>query len=192
MPTIEQRHGLGTIGEVLQEGEHRVVGPVQILEHEHGRVARSAMCSRNRRHAVNSSSRSAVEVASIPSSGEQPLAEPRALLTVGKHRVELGDVATSGASDSKMPAWALQDLAERPERDAFAVGQAPTLTPGDQVGLVVDVGTELGHDPALAEPGLADHGDELGGDRGERLVEDALQDRQVDLSTDERGCRGCG
>ena len=50
----------------------------------------SAMCSRNRRHAVNSSSRSAVEVASIPSSGSRRLAEPGALFAFGEDRVELG------------------------------------------------------------------------------------------------------
>ena len=34
----EQRHTFGSVDEVLQEGEHRVVGPVKVLEHEYGRV----------------------------------------------------------------------------------------------------------------------------------------------------------
>ena len=41
----EQRDRLGPVGEVLQEREHRVVGPVQVLEHEHGGVA-ARRCAR--------------------------------------------------------------------------------------------------------------------------------------------------
>ena len=33
----EQRHALRPVGQMLEEGEQRVVGPVQILEHEHRR-----------------------------------------------------------------------------------------------------------------------------------------------------------
>ena len=91
------------------------------------------MCSRNRRHAVKSSSRSAVERRLDPEQREQPLAEPRALVAFGKHRVELRrrDVGRVGLEDAGV---GLHDLAERPERDALAVREAPALSPGDQVG----------------------------------------------------------
>ena len=79
----------------------------------------------------------------------------------------------------------LQDLPERPERDPLPVGQAAALPPGDELGPRVDVGEELGHDPALAEPRLADDRDELHRARGDRLVEDPLQEREVDLPADE-------
>ena len=36
----EERHAFGPVGEVLEEGEHRVVGPVEVLEHEDGRTVR--------------------------------------------------------------------------------------------------------------------------------------------------------
>ena len=35
----QQGDAFGEVGQVLEEGEHRLVGPVQVLEHEHGRVA---------------------------------------------------------------------------------------------------------------------------------------------------------
>ena len=89
-----------------------------------------------------------------PEQREQPLAEPGAFLALGKDRVELGGghVGCVGLQD---PGVGLHDLPERPERDALAVGQAPTLAPGDELGFGVDVGAELGDDPALAETGLA-------------------------------------
>ena len=40
----------------------------------------------------------------------------------------------------------LDDLAERPERHALAVGQAPPLSPRDQPGLVVHEPEELEHE----------------------------------------------
>ena len=35
-PDDHERHGLCPVGEVLEEGEHRLVGPMKVLEHEHG------------------------------------------------------------------------------------------------------------------------------------------------------------
>jgi hypothetical protein len=56
----------------------------------------------------------------------------------------------------------LDDLAERPERDAVSVGQAPSLAPRDELlPLVVDVGEELGDHAALADPRLAHDRHEL-------------------------------
>ena len=123
-----------------------------------------------------------------PEQRQQPLAEPRALGALGKHRVELRrrDLGRVGLQD---PGVGLDDLAERPEGDPLAVRQAPALPPGDELGPGVDVGAELGDDPALAEPGLADDRDELDRVGGDGLVEDALQERQVDLPADERACR---
>ena len=102
----QQRHALGAIGEVLQECEHRVVRPVQVLEHQHRRVAASAMCSRNRRQAVNSSSRSAEEDASIPSSGRSRWRNQARSSPSGSTASSFA-VAVAGSSDSRMPAWAL-------------------------------------------------------------------------------------
>ena len=186
----EEGHGLGTVGEVLEEREHRVVGPVQVLEHEHGRVPLGDV--------LEEPSPRGEQLLAFggggrldPEQRQQPLAEPGALVPLGEHRLELAlrDVGRVGLQD---PGVGLHDLPERPERDALPVREASTLAPGDELGLGVDVGAELGDDPALAEPRFAHHRDELGRVRGHRLVEDALQQREVDLAPDERACRGCG
>ena len=49
---------------------------------------------------------------------------------------------------------ALHDLAERPERDPVAVGQAAALEPAHIRGLHLDASPELGDDPALADTRL--------------------------------------
>src|SRR5205085_9083168 len=74
----------------------------------------------------------------------------------------------------------LDDLAERPERDALAVGQTAALTPRDQLRLVVDQLEELVDEPGLADPGNTDDRDEL----GRALIADAPEDRaqQLDLA----------
>ena len=96
----------------------------------------------------------------MPEQRQEALAEPRALVTFGQDRVELGRgrIGRVGLEDAGV---GLQDLAQRPEGDALPVRKASALAPGDELGLGVDVGAELGDDPALAEPGLADHRDEL-------------------------------
>ena len=129
----QERHGLGTVGEVLEEREHRVVRPMQVLEHEHGRVLLGDVLEEptprgEQLLALGGGGRL------DPEQREQALAEPGALLAFGEHRLELGggDVGRVGLQD---PGVGLEDLPERPERDALAVGEAPTLAPGDQVGL---------------------------------------------------------
>ena len=63
---------------------------------------------------------------------------------------------------------ALHHLAERPERDSLAVGQAAALSPErEHVRIVVEGSLELPQQPRLADPGLAGHCDELEG----RLVD---------------------
>ena len=80
----------------------------------------------------------------------------------------------------------LHDLAQRPERDPLAVGQAATLPPGRELGSRVDVGEQLSDDPALPDPRLADNRHQLNRPRRDGLVEEAFQERQVDLPAHER------
>ena len=120
----------------------------------------SAMCSRNRRHAVNNSSRSAVDVASIPSSGSSRCRNQGRSAPLRQHGVELGggDVGRVGLQD---PGVGFDDLTQRPECDAFAIRQTATLPPGHQLRPSVDVVEQLGDDPGLAQPRLPDHGHQL-------------------------------
>ena len=55
----------------------------------------------------------------------------------------------------------LDDLGERPERDAVSVGEAAALAPGDELRVGVDDARELVHEPALAHPRDGDERDEL-------------------------------
>ena len=69
--------------------------------------------------------------------------------------------ASRGSSDSRIARLGLHDLAERPERDALAVGQAAPVSPGDEIGPLVECRAELRDEAALPDPRLADDRDEL-------------------------------
>src|SRR5207237_6430676 len=71
------------------------------------------------------------------------------------------------------PRLRLDDLAERPERHALAVGEAAALAPGDQLRFVIHEPEELADDARLPDARDTDDRDEL---RGE-LVADAAEDR---------------
>ena len=151
----------------------------------------SAMCSRNRRHAVNSSSRSAVGGRLDPEQWEQALAEPGALGALGKHALELGgrDVGCVGLQD---PGVGLEDLAERPERDALPVRQASALAPGDERRAGVDVGPSSATIRLLPSPGSPTTVTSWGEVAATVLSKMPLSDREVDLPADERRVVGAG
>ncbi len=123
----EQGHGRAPVEQVLEELEQAIVGPVQVLDHEDAR-ARAASASRNRRQAVNASSRPTSRRL-VPRADERRQPGPihaRSASSVGESRdgrVELrrGLGGIVGLEDARL---GLHDLAERPERDALAVGQA--------------------------------------------------------------------
>jgi hypothetical protein len=75
------------------------------------------------------------------------------------------------------------DLAERPERDAVAVRQT---VPAQDGRLAVSAGNERLDEPGLAQAGLAEHGDDLAGVRGDGVVERGIDDRELDLASDHR------
>src|SRR5439155_9000579 len=76
---------------------------------------------------------------------------------------------------------------ERPERDSFAVGEAPALAPVDEIRLLVQPLPQLSEEPRLADSRLADEGHEV-----HRLVAaDAgvclLEQRELRIAPHERG-----
>ena len=70
------------------------------------------------------------------------------------------------------PGVGLHDLAQGPERDPFAIGQAPALTPEHDLRTIIDEGMELPNQPALAHARLAGDRDQLDA----RLLEGPLED----------------
>ena len=104
-PDHEQRHRLGAVGQVLEEREHRVVGPVQVLEDEHGRALLGDVLEEPppRGEQLVALGR---DVASIPSSGSSRCRNHARSAPSGRTASSFA-VATSGGSDSRIPAWAL-------------------------------------------------------------------------------------
>ena len=182
-PDKEQGDALCDVGQVLEEGEERLVGPVQVLEDEHGRALLG--------DSLQEPAPGGEELLALgrggrldPEQGQQALPEPLALVALGEDGGELL-LRDGGRVDFEDAGVRLQDLPERPEGDPLPVGETASLPPGRELGAGVDVGEELGHEAALAEARLPDHGHELDRARGDRLVEDALEQRQVDLPADE-------
>jgi len=115
----------------------------------------AASSSRKRRQAVNDSSRSAAGEAPAPDQRGQALAQPLPVRPAPRdHLGQLGRRLVGGVG-LQDPGVGLDDLAQRPEGHPLAVGQAAALAPGDQVGGLVEPPAELGHQAALADPGLA-------------------------------------
>ncbi len=77
-------------------------------------------------------------------------------------------------------------LAERPERDALAVGRGAAVVPPDAFDDAVDVLQELPGQPALADPGLAGDRHEPGALLAGGGVEQVLEQAQLLVATDER------
>ena len=100
--------------------------------------------------------------------------------------------ASSGRIGLQDPALRLDDLPERPEGDPLPVGQAPALAPAGEPGAVVEGGEELGDKPALAHPRLAHDRHQLAGALLRGALEDAEQQRLLELAADERGGVGAG
>ena len=83
----------------------------------------------------------------------------------------------------------LDDLAERPQRDPVAVGEAASLAPGDELGVGVDDALELVDEAALADSGDADEREELRRALVPRALEGVADDAELALATDELGAR---
>ena len=83
----------------------------------------------------------------------------------------------------------LDDLAERPQRDPVAVGEAASLAPGDELGVGVDDALELVDEAALADARDADEREELWRALVSRPLEGVSDDAELALATDELGAR---
>jgi len=122
---------------VLQEGQEGVVGPVQILEHEHtGAALGQGFQEPTPGGEVLLPGRGG---SLQPDQGSQTLAEPWGVgMGLRDDGVDLdpGHVEGIGLED---PRLRLDDLPQGPEGDGVSIGQAPPLAPTDEVGPVLDV-----------------------------------------------------
>ncbi len=83
----------------------------------------------------------------------------------------------------------LDDLAERPERDPVAVGEAASLAPGDELRVGLDDAIQLVDETALADSGDADEREELRRALVPRSLERVPDDAELALAPDELGAR---
>ena len=178
----EQRNAARPLDEVVDEVEQRVVGPMQVLEDEDERTlfrerleepapGRERLAALRRPPSPSRCrGRRADAGAARPTRPRRRPAGPS-----GPARLELlGRLARAfGLEDSGLR---LDDLPERPERDAFAVRKRAAVAPVDEPELSrLDRLEELEDQPALADPGDADERQELrralARDADERLAE---------------------
>ena len=177
----KQRHTAEPVDEVVEKVQQTIIGPVQILEHEHRRPSvgdRFEKATPRRRRGLGTGAPRTVaadtderaqrglEPAPLARFGNQPRHGLAELALRVRTRVALED-----------PRLRLDDLAERPERHALAVGETAALAPGDQLRFVIHEPEELADDARFPDARDTDDRDEL---RGE-LVADAAEDRAQQL-----------
>src|SRR2546428_2619824 len=87
------------------------------------------------------------------------------------------------------PHLRLDDLGERPEADSIAVRKGPPPAPRDRLPLCLDDGTELAHEPALADPRHSNQGDKLRAALAPNACERAAKQPELLRATDEQRLR---
>ena len=175
------------VEKVLHEVEQRGVRPVEVFEHENGRPIggeRLQVPPPGRERLLPADARDFVLRAD---ERREPLRDPR---SIGLVVDEVRDVSQLleglgrrvRLEDARL---GLHDLAERPERDAVAVRQAPSLAPADEIRPAVDLLAELPDEPALSDAGLGDDGDELRRRLAQRTRERLAEQRELGVAADE-------
>ena len=157
-----QQGGPGRPGaQVLEELEHRRVGPVQVLDHQHQRMVaghglHEPAPGGERLRALDPGRLGVDQAEQRGDAGLEPL-------LVGGSATSAATAASSLAGDLgrvvglEDAGLGLDDLAQGPEGDPVAIGQAAALAPGDQLRPVVQEGRQLSDQAALADAGGAGH-----------------------------------
>ena len=115
----------------------------------------SAIPSRNLRQAVNSSSRSALDVASIPSSGSNRCRNHSRSSPVGQHGIELLLRHRGRIRLSRIPAWAFRISPSAQNVIPSPYGRQRPCRHVVNSGRPSMIGEQLGHETALPQPRLA-------------------------------------
>ncbi len=203
----QQQRGAHPLGEVLDRLEHAVVGPVDVLEGEHERLAARPSLdaeAQGREEALAQASRVLPHGHQLrgnlePDQPAQQGGGAHALLAeaaVVVSAVVAHDVA--GVSQQLAPrllrgvgvddlAAGTNHLAESPEDDSAAVGQAAPGVERRSVGASGETALQLAQDAGLAQSGLADQGDEVRHALGLHAIEARLQLRQLLLAAHQLG-----
>ena len=183
-----QRVVAGPLQKVFDELEQRGVRPLHVLEHEHGRL--------QVREPLEEQPPGAEEVLALLS---DPLFERQQLRQAGLHPAALvgirDELAQAGLQLRERGRRILRlgdarthpdHLGERPVRHAFAVCEAPAAVCVYTLGDPVDVLVEFPAQPGFADPGDANHGDEVSLALLGAGVEQILDETQLPVPADER------
>ena len=161
----KQRHACDPLRQLVDEVKQGIVGPMQVLEDEHGR----APLGKRLEEAAPGGEAFAAVLAAARLVGCEPEQRPqvrrhpvtvRLRQEVGEHRCQfrLADIATIGPEHADLR---LDDLAESPEAHTLAVRQRAALPPSNDLLVRIDNRKELADQPALAYPRDAGHGHKL-------------------------------
>ena len=91
--------------------------------------------------------------------------------------------ASSAESRARIPPGVSNELGQRQEGDALAVGHA---TANEHACLVAQLGDELVHEPGLADPGGPENGEQVAGALGDRTSKGLIEQHQLAVSADQR------
>ncbi len=141
-------------GHLLEEGQHRLVSPVEVLEDEHRRALFGEELEEPAPRGELLVARGAGP-GFDPEEWQQPFPEPGPLVASGRTSSSLA-IATAAGSVSRIPAWPFR-ISPRAQNaiPSRTAGSGPVAR-SPAVGCESDMGEELGNEPALAEPRLAD------------------------------------
>ena len=171
------------VDDPVDEGKQGVVRPMQVLEHEHGRVGRG---QGHQEPLPGSEVLLARRLGGAESDQwTKALPEPWSVgVVVCDHGIELGSGQRRriGLQD---PGLSLDDLAECPERDPFPIRQAASLPPADAIGYGVEERAQLGNQPALAHTRLPDDRDQPDRAVPDRPFERVLEKPQLRIPADQ-------
>ena len=190
----EERDVRDPVDELVEEVEQALVGPVDVLEDENER----ALLGESLEEAAPGGERLVAAVASElrlagePEEREEVRFDARLVARAGERVLDgLVDLRRDVLRRVLLEdaGLRLDDLAERPERDPVAVGEAAALAPGDELGIGLDDALELVDEPALADAGDADQREELRRALVPRPLEGVPDDAELALAADELGAR---
>ena len=170
---------------MAHERERRLAHPVEVLDHEH--------CGASPRHTFDEAGERGEGLLAVGLARRQTEQRAKAaqdpLIQLGiahcAGQLVLHGLGAVTRDDAGLRA---HDLPQRPEREAFPIRRAASLSPVAQEALpIVDEAEELVHEARLADPGLAGDQRELRRVRGDRSVEQAGEDTELDLAADHVG-----
>ena len=178
----QDRDAATPLEQVVDEVEQARVGPLEVLEQEADRPGRGEPLE-ERPPCAEQLVTPAARCVADPEQGEQRRFDPASARPRRGRAARPSPRSWSGSwrasSVSSRPARDADHLAERPERDALAVGGRSAVVPPHVLDDPVDVLQELPGQPGLADAGLAGDRDQPRALFAGRRVEQVLEQAQL-------------